>query len=138
MGRELQKGEGQATQVVMMMPLLEGLDGVKKMSKSLDNYVGITEAPGTMFQKIVSIPDSLMWRWYELLSFKSLEEIEALKISIKNGANPLDIKIELAREIVARFHGDEAAANAHKGAGNVITEGEVLSLIHISEPTRPY
>ena len=125
MGRELQKGEGQATQVVMMMPLLEGLDGVKKMSKSLDNYVGITEAPGTMFQKIVSIPDSLMWRWYELLSFKSLEEIEALKISIKNGANPRDIKIELAREIVARFHGDEAAANAHKGAGNVITEGEV-------------
>ena len=104
MGRELQKGEGQATQVVMMMPLLEGLDGVKKMSKSLDNYVGITEAPGTMFQKIVSIPDSLMWRWYELLSFKSLEEIEALKISIKNGANPRDIKIELAREIVARFH----------------------------------
>ena len=125
MGRELQKGEGQATQVVIMMPLLEGLDGVKKMSKSLDNYVGITEAPGTMFQKIVSIPDSLMWRWYELLSFKSLEEIEALKISIKNGANPRDIKIELAREIVARFHGDEAAANAHKGAGNVITEGEV-------------
>jgi len=125
MGRELQKGEGQATKVVMMMPLLEGLDGVKKMSKSLDNYVGITEAPGTMFQKIVSIPDSLMWRWYELLSFKSLEEIEALKISIKNGANPRDIKIELAREIVARFHGDEAAANAHKGAGNVITEGEV-------------
>ena len=125
MGRELQKGEGQAAQVVMMMPLLEGLDGVKKMSKSLDNYVGITEAPGTMFQKIVSIPDSLMWRWYELLSFKTLEEIEALKTSIKNGANPRDVKIELAREIVARFHGEEAAANAHKGAGNVITAGEV-------------
>jgi len=124
-GRELQKGEGQAAQVVMMMPLLEGLDGVKKMSKSLNNYVGITEAPGMMFQKIVSIPDSLMWRWYELLSFKTIEEIEALKTSIKNGVNPRDVKIELASEIVARFHGEEAAANAHKGVGNVITTGEV-------------
>jgi tyrosyl-tRNA synthetase len=125
MGRELQKGEGQDSQVVIMTPLLEGLDGVKKMSKSLGNYVGITEAPGTMFQKIVSIPDSLMWRWYELLSFKSIKEIEELKSSIESGANPRDVKIELAREIVARFHGEEAAANAHKGAGNVITEGEV-------------
>ncbi len=125
MGRELQKGEGQDSQVVIMTPLLEGLDGVKKMSKSLGNYVGITEAPGTMFQKIVSIPDSLMWRWYELLSFKSIKEIEELKVSIGRGANPRDVKIELAREIVARFHGEEAAANAHKGAGNVITEGEV-------------
>jgi len=125
MGRELQKAEGQDSQVVIMTPLLEGLDGVKKMSKSLGNYVGITEAPGTMFQKIVSIPDSLMWRWYELLSFKSLKEIEDLKASVDNGANPRDVKIELAREIVARFHGEEAAATAHKGAGNVITEGEV-------------
>ncbi len=125
MGRELQKAEGQDAQVVIMTPLLEGLDGVKKMSKSLGNYVGITEAPGTMFQKIVSIPDSLMWRWYELLSFKSLKEIEDLKASVENGANPRDVKIELAREIVSRFHGEEAAANAHKGAGNVITEGEV-------------
>jgi tyrosyl-tRNA synthetase len=125
MGRELQKAEGQDSQVVIMTPLLEGLDGVKKMSKSLGNYVGITEAPGTMFQKIVSIPDSLMWRWYELLSFKSLKEIEDLKASVENGANPRDVKIELAREIVARFHGEEAAATAHKGAGNVITEGEV-------------
>ncbi|MCX4189977.1 tyrosine--tRNA ligase [Methylophaga sp. OBS3] len=125
MGRELQKAEGQDAQVVIMTPLLEGLDGVKKMSKSLGNYVGITEAPGTMFQKIVSIPDSLMWRWYELLSFKSLKEIEDLKTSVENGANPRDVKIDLAREIVARFHGEEAALNAHKGAGNVITEGEV-------------
>jgi tyrosyl-tRNA synthetase len=125
MGRELQKAEGQDSQVVIMTPLLEGLDGVKKMSKSLGNYVGITEAPGTMFQKIVSIPDSLMWRWYELLSFKSLKEIDDLKASVENGANPRDVKIELAREIVARFHGEEAAATAHKGAGNVITEGEV-------------
>lgn len=125
MGRELQKAEGQDSQVVIMTPLLEGLDGIKKMSKSLGNYVGITEAPGTMFQKIVSIPDSLMWRWYELLSFKSIKEIETLKTSVENGANPRDVKIELAREIVARFHGEEAAATAHKGAGNVITEGEV-------------
>ncbi|HEC75225.1 MAG TPA: tyrosine--tRNA ligase [Methylophaga aminisulfidivorans] len=125
MGRELQKAEGQESQVVIMTPLLEGLDGVKKMSKSLGNYVGITEAPGTMFQKIVSIPDSLMWRWYELLSFKTIQEIDKLKESVEKGANPRDVKIELAREIVARFHGDEAAANAHKGAGNVISEGEV-------------
>lgn len=125
MGRELQKAEGQDSQVVIMTPLLEGLDGIKKMSKSLGNYVGITEAPGTMFQKIVSIPDSLMWRWYELLSFKSIKEIENLKASVDNGANPRDVKIELAREIVARFHGEKAASTAHKGAGNVITDGEV-------------
>ena len=125
MGRELQKAEGQDSQVVIMTPLLEGLDGVKKMSKSLGNYVGITEAPGKMFQKIVSIPDSLMWRWYELLSFKTIKEIDSLKEMVEQGANPRDVKIELAREIVARFHGEEAAANAHKGAGNVITEGEV-------------
>jgi len=125
MGRELQKGEGQAPQVVIMTPLLEGLDGVKKMSKSLGNYVGITEAPGAMFQKIVSIPDTLIWRWYELLSFKSLEQIAQLKATLATGANPRDIKIELARELVARFHGEEAAQSAHKGAGNLIQEGEV-------------
>ncbi len=124
-GRELQKHEGQEPQVVIMTPLLEGLDGEKKMSKSLGNYVGITEAPGVMFQKIVSIPDSLMWRWYELLSFRTLEDIAALKQQVEAGANPRDIKMELARELVARFHGEEAAANAHKGAGNVIREGEV-------------
>lgn len=124
-GRELQKSEGQEPQVVIMTPLLEGLDGEKKMSKSLGNYVGITEAPGAMFQKVVSIPDSLMWRWYELLSFKTLEQIEALKAQVEQGANPRDIKIELARELVARFHGEEAAANAHKGAGNLVQEGEV-------------
>ena len=125
MGRELQKGEGQAPQVVIMTPLLEGLDGVKKMSKSLGNYVGITEAPGAMFQKIVSIPDTLIWRWYELLSFKTLEQIAQLKATLDSGANPRDIKIELARELVARFHGEEAAQSAHKGAGNLIQEGEV-------------
>jgi tyrosyl-tRNA synthetase len=124
-GRELQKSEGQEPQVVIMTPLLEGLDGEKKMSKSLGNYVGINEAPGAMFQKIVSIPDSLMWRWYELLSFKSLQQIEALQQQVMQGANPRDVKIELARELVARFHGESAAANAHKGAGNLVQEGEV-------------
>jgi len=124
-GRELQKSEGQAPQVVMMTPLLEGLDGEKKMSKSLGNYVGITESPGSMFQKIVSIPDSLMWRWYELLSFKSLDNIDVLKQQVADGANPRDIKVELARELVARFHGEDAAANAHKGAGNIVRDGEV-------------
>lgn len=124
-GRELQKHEGQDPQVVIMTPLLEGLDGEKKMSKSLGNYVGITESPGVMFQKIVSIPDALMWRYYELLSFKTLDEIGALKQQVEEGANPRDIKMELARELVARFHGEEAAANAHKGAGNVIREGEI-------------
>ncbi len=125
MGRELQKDHGQKPQIVITMPLLEGLDGVQKMSKSLGNYVGITEAPGTMFQKLVSIPDSIMWRYFELLSFKSLAEIEALKESVEKGANPRDIKIELARELVARFHGEEAAASAHKGAGNLVVEGEI-------------
>ncbi len=125
MGRELQKDYGQKPQVVITMPLLEGLDGVQKMSKSLGNYVGITEAPGVMYQKIVSIPDALMWRYFELLSFRPLSEIEQLKQQVAEGANPRDIKIELAREIVARFHGDDAAANAHKGAGNIIKEGEV-------------
>ncbi len=125
MGRELQKHYGQKPQVVLMMPLLEGLDGEKKMSKSLDNYVGITEAPGVMYQKLLSIPDSLMWRYFDLLSFKPLEEIEQLKADVENGANPRDIKILLAKEIIERFHGSEAAENAHKGAGNLIVEGEV-------------
>lgn len=124
-GRELQKNAEQDAQCVITLPLLEGLDGVKKMSKSLGNYVGITDAPGEMFQKIVSMPDSLIHRYFELLSFKSNEEIEEILKSIEGGANPRDIKIELAKELVARFHGEAAAANAHKGAGNVITEGEV-------------
>ncbi len=125
MGRELQKHYGQKPQVVLMMPLLEGLDGEKKMSKSLDNYVGITEAPGVMYQKLLSIPDSLMWRYFELLSFKPLEEIEQLKADVENGANPRDVKIIFAKEIIERFHGQDAAENAHKGAGNLIVEGEV-------------
>ncbi|NLA01484.1 tyrosine--tRNA ligase [Pseudomonas sp. URMO17WK12:I11] len=125
MGRELQRAYGQEAQSVVTMPLLEGLDGVKKMSKSLGNYVGIQEAPGVMYSKLVSIPDTLMWRYFELLSFRSMEDIDQLRRDVANGANPRDIKIQLAEEIVARFHGEEAAANAHRGAGNRMKEGEL-------------
>ncbi len=125
MGRELQRAYGQEPQCILTMPLLEGLDGVKKMSKSLGNYVGIQEAPGIMYSKLVSMPDSLMWRYFELLSFRSMEEIEGFKADCEAGANPRDIKIKLAEELVARFHGDEAAANAHRSAGNRMKEGEL-------------
>ncbi|MFI8373357.1 tyrosine--tRNA ligase [Pseudomonas helleri] len=125
MGRELQRGYGQEAQCIVTMPLLEGLDGVKKMSKSLGNYVGIQEAPGVMYSKLVSIPDALMWRYFELLSFRSMDEINVFKAEVEAGANPRDIKIKLAEEIVARFHGEEAAANAHRGAGNRMKDGEL-------------
>lgn len=125
MGRELQRAYGQPSQCVVTMPLLEGLDGVKKMSKSLGNYVGIQEAPGVMYSKLVSIPDSLMWRYFELLSFRSEEEIAEFRSDVERGANPRDIKIKLAEEIVARFHGDEAAATAHRSAGNRMKDGEL-------------
>jgi tyrosyl-tRNA synthetase len=111
MGRELQKGQGQRPQTVMMTPLLEGLDGVQKMSKSLGNYIGITDSPSDMFGKIMSISDDLMWRYYDLLSFKAIEEIAQYKEQVAAGTNPRDIKIALAKEIIARFH-DEAAADA--------------------------
>ena len=114
MGRELQKDEGQRPQTVMMVPLLEGLDGVQKMSKSLGNYVGITDAPNDMFGKIMSISDELMWRYYDLLSFKPIEEITGLKQQVAAGANPRDVKIVLAKEIIARFHDDAAAEAAHQ------------------------
>ncbi|MFC3285555.1 tyrosine--tRNA ligase [Litchfieldella rifensis] len=125
MGREIQKHFGQEPQVVITMPLLEGLDGVQKMSKSLGNYVGVDEVPGAMFNKLVSMPDSLIWRYFELLSLKSNEEIEDLRRDAERGANPRDIKMVLARELIARYHGDEAAANAHKSAGNLLAEGEL-------------
>lgn len=125
MGRELQRAYGQEPQCVITMPLLEGLDGVNKMSKSLGNYVGIQEAPGVMYSKLLSMPDELIWRYYDLLSFRSSEEIERLKESVAQGANPRDIKIDLARELIARFHGDEAAASAHKSAGNRMQEGQL-------------
>jgi len=108
-GRQLQESYGQPPQVILTVPLLEGLDGVNKMSKSLDNAIGIDESPGEMLGKLMSISDELMWRYFELLSFRPLAEVEALKSSVAEGANPRDIKFLLAREIVARFH-DEAAA----------------------------
>ena len=109
-GRDLQRAFGQEPQVVITVPILEGLDGKNKMSKSLDNYVGIDESPNEMFGKIMSISDELMWRWFDLLSFKSSDEINALKCEQDNGRNPRDIKIELAKELIARFH-DEKSAN---------------------------
>ena len=112
MGREMQKQHGQAPQVVMTMPLLEGLDGVEKMSKSLGNAVGITEPPETMFAKLMSISDTLMWRYFELLSSRSLQEIEQDKQAVKEGKNPRDIKVALAQEIVTRFHDASAAVQA--------------------------
>jgi tyrosyl-tRNA synthetase len=111
-GRELQKHYGQEQQCVLTMPLLEGLDGVEKMSKSKGNYVGISEAPGEMFGKLMSISDTLMWRYYELLSFRSLEEIAALRRDTEGGRNPRDAKVALAQEIVARFHSSAAADRA--------------------------
>ena len=112
-GRQLQQAYGQRPQVVITMPLLEGLDGVNKMSKSMDNYVGITDVPDEMFGKLMSISDELMWRYFELLSFKSVAEIEALQQSAADGMNPRDIKFLLGRELVARFHGAVAAEDAN-------------------------
>jgi tyrosyl-tRNA synthetase len=114
MGRELQKQDGQKPQIVMMLPLLEGLDGVKKMSKSLGNYIGIKESPNDMFGKIMSISDELMWRYFELLSFKSEEEVDGLKQQVSDGANPRDVKFLLAEEIIARFHNGSAATAARE------------------------
>jgi tyrosyl-tRNA synthetase len=112
MGRHLQQHYGQSPQVVLTMPLLEGLNGVQKMSKSLGNYIGIEEAPNEMFGKIMSVSDELMWRYFELLSFKSNEELKALKHSIGEGANPRDVKMALANEIIDRFHGAGAGEKA--------------------------
>ncbi|MCU8054604.1 tyrosine--tRNA ligase [Shewanella sp. SM34] len=114
MGRELQKAEGQKPQAVIMMPLLEGLDGVKKMSKSAHNYIGVSEPANEMFGKLMSISDDLMWRYFELLSFRPLAEIEQFKQDVANGSNPRDIKIALAKEIITRFHDAASAESAHQ------------------------
>lgn len=111
-GRELQKEYGQEPQCILTMPLLEGLDGVEKMSKSKGNYIGISETPASMFGKIMSISDTLMWRYFELLSFRTLEDIAALKAQVQAGQNPRDVKVMLAQEIVARFHTRHAAEAA--------------------------
>jgi tyrosyl-tRNA synthetase len=111
-GRELQKDYGQEPQCILTMPLLEGLDGVDKMSKSKNNYIGITEPGNTMFAKLMSISDVMMWRYYELLSFRSLADLAALKAEVEGGRNPRDAKVALAQEIVARFHSTQAAEDA--------------------------
>lgn len=139
MGRELQKHFKKAQQVIMMFPLLEGLDGVKKMSKSLNNYVGITESPDEMFGKIMSISDTLMWRYYELLSFRPIAEIELFKKQVTEGKNPRDIKIALAEEIISRFHGSEAARLAHQAfierfQKGLLPEDIPLQRITVEEP----
>ncbi|WP_345540495.1 tyrosine--tRNA ligase [Variovorax defluvii] len=132
-GRHLQQEYGQEPQCILTMPLLEGLDGVEKMSKSKNNYIGITEAPNTMFAKVLSISDELMWRWYTLLSFRSLAEIEALKAEVAGGRNPKDAKVALAKEITARFHSAAAAEAAeqdfiHRSKGGVPDEIPEVSL----------
>jgi len=114
MGRELQKNAGQAPQVIMTMPILEGLDGVQKMSKSLDNYIGVNDPPGDMFGKIMSVSDDLMWKYFELLSFKPISEIEGYKKAIAEGLNPRDVKFRLGKEIVERFHSPKAAIDAEQ------------------------
>lgn len=114
-GRALQEHYGQEPQVVMTLPLLEGLDGINKMSKSLGNYVGIAEEPEAQFGKLMSISDALMWRYFELLSFRPLAEIAGLKVAVSEGRNPRDVKFELAEEIVARFHDRHAATRAREG-----------------------
>jgi tyrosyl-tRNA synthetase len=111
-GRELQKDYGQEPQCILTMPLLEGLDGVEKMSKSKNNYIGITEAPSMMFGKLMSISDVMMWRYYELLSFRSMADIARLKAEVEGGKNPRDAKVELGKEIVTRFHSAQAAEDA--------------------------
>jgi len=123
MGRELQKAHGQKPQVVLMMPLLVGLDGEKKMSKSAHNYIGVSESPSEMFGKIMSISDTLMWSYYELLSFRPLEEVAQFKADVENGTNPRDLKILLARGIIARFHSKEEADAAEQEFINRFQKG---------------
>lgn len=124
-GRDLQREYGQSAQTVITMPILEGLDGVQKMSKSLGNYVGIFDAPNEMFGKIMSISDELMWRWFDLLSFRSVAEIAALKEEAANGRNPRDIKFELARELITRFHDEKAAEEAQSAFVQRFAKGEI-------------
>ncbi|MCZ6911775.1 MAG: tyrosine--tRNA ligase [Proteobacteria bacterium] len=126
-GRQLQQVHGQQPQIVVTMPLLEGLDGVQKMSKSLDNYVGITDSPADMFGKLMSVSDELMWRYFELLSFRSSADIAALEKAVDEGRNPRDIKIELAMEIIERFHDGAAAKKARDDFFARFARGEIPS-----------
>jgi tyrosyl-tRNA synthetase len=140
MGREVQKEHGQPPQCILTMPLLVGTDGVNKMSKSLGNYVGISEPPAEIFGKLMSISDELMWRYIELLSFQPLEAIDQWKAEIALGRNPMEIKIGFAKEIVARFHDKAAAGKAHADFQARFRQGEVpddipeFSIATTSEP----
>ena len=125
MGRELQKQAGQEQQVILTTPLLEGLDGVQKMSKSLDNYIGIDDTPDDMFGKIMSISDDLMWRYLELLSFQSIETIDDWKVEVENGENPRNIKFRLADEIITRFHSKKATEKAQKSFINRFAKNQI-------------
>jgi len=125
MGRELQKAYGKAQQSVLTMPILEGLDGVQKMSKSLNNYIGINDSPKDIFGKLMSISDDLMWRYIDLLSFRRLEDIQQWRDEVAAGANPVNIKKTFAEEIVARFHSDEEAKQAREGFANQFKKGQV-------------
>lgn len=125
MGRTLQKAYGQPSQICLTMPLLEGLDGVQKMSKSLGNYVGVTDAPGEMYRKLLSLPDELIWRYYDLLSACSNERIAELKSQADKSGSPQEAKKAFAQEMVTRFHGEDAAKTAPRSAGNQIALGEI-------------
>ena len=125
MGRTLQGRYDKEPQVCITMPILEGLDGVQKMSKSLGNYIGINDPAGVMYQKILSMPDTLIARYFELLSFKPMSEVNALLDDMKNGRNPQELKKILAHELIERFHDKESADNAHKSAGNRLADGEL-------------
>jgi tyrosyl-tRNA synthetase len=125
MGRELQRAYGKAQQSILTMPILEGLDGVQKMSKSLNNYIGINDSPKDMFGKLMSISDELMWRYIDLLSFKALSAIQAWKEEVAAGSNPVEIKKTFAVEIVARFHGEEAGIEARQGFENQFKKGQI-------------
>src|SRR5690606_39203997 len=135
-GRELQKEYGQAPQCILTMPLLEGTDGVEKMSKSKGNYIGISESPDSMYGKLMSISDTLMWRYFELLSFRPMEEIQRLQQRLEEGSNPRDMKVMLALEIVERFHNRPAALAARETCDARFRDGalpEDMPEVHIAQ-----
>lgn len=141
MGRELQKQYGQTPQVIMTMPILEGLDGVQKMSKSLDNYIGINEPPAEIFGKLMKISDDLMWRYYELLSFESTQQIQKHRQAVDEGANPRDIKFKLGQELVARFYDQHAASKAQQDFINRFQQNQIpddMPEIHLPHQTDPW
>jgi len=137
MGRQLQQVYGQSPQAVLTMPLLEGLDGVNKMSKSLGNYIGIDEPPAEQYGKLMSISDELMWRYFELLSFKPIATLAAYRQEVADGVNPRDVKYRLAHELVARFHGEAAAASAHDAFVSRFSDGGVPEDLPLQQVQTP-